>query len=58
MSSNRPTQVSPHRIYQFAFGYAAPLILEAGIRNGVFDVLDEGPKTVAQVAAFTGVPLS
>jgi 2-polyprenyl-3-methyl-5-hydroxy-6-metoxy-1,4-benzoquinol methylase len=54
MSSTARDQVSPERIYQFAWGYSAPLILEAGIRNRVFDVLDEGPKAVAQVAAATG----
>ncbi len=54
MSSPARPRISPERIYQFAFGYSAPLILEAGIRNGVFDVLDEGSKTVAQVAAVTG----
>jgi 2-polyprenyl-3-methyl-5-hydroxy-6-metoxy-1,4-benzoquinol methylase len=54
MSSAPHSQVSPERIYQMAWAYSAPLILEAGIRNRVFDVLDEGPKTVAQVAAATG----
>jgi ubiquinone/menaquinone biosynthesis C-methylase UbiE len=54
MSSTARDQVSPERIYQFAWGYSAPLILEAAIRNRVFDVLDEGPKAVAQVAAATG----
>ena len=54
MSSTARAQVSPERIYQFAWGYSAPLILEAGISNRVFDVLDQGPKTVAQVAAATG----
>jgi 2-polyprenyl-3-methyl-5-hydroxy-6-metoxy-1,4-benzoquinol methylase len=54
MSSEARAQVSPERIFQFAWGHSAPLILEAAIRNRVFDVLDEGPKTVAQVAADTG----
>jgi ubiquinone/menaquinone biosynthesis C-methylase UbiE len=54
MSSTARDQVSPERIHQFAWGYSAPLILEAGIRNRVFDVLDEGPKAVGQVAAATG----
>lgn len=39
---------------QFAFGYAPTLILEAAIRNGVFDVLDSGPKTIAEVSQETG----
>ncbi len=36
-----------------AWGYANPLILEAAIQHRVFDVLDEGPKTVQQVGAAT-----
>ena len=47
-------QVTPERIMQMAWGYAAPLILEAAIRNKVFDTLDAGPKTVDEVAAATG----
>jgi len=39
---------------QFAWGYAPPLIIESAIRNGVFDQLDAGPKTIAESAAATG----
>jgi SAM-dependent methyltransferase len=39
---------------QFAWGYIAPLVLEAGIRHRIFDVLDEGPKTVEEVHGATG----
>jgi ubiquinone/menaquinone biosynthesis C-methylase UbiE len=39
---------------QLAWGYAPPLILESAIRHGVFDVLDNGAKTVEEVAARTG----
>ena len=46
--------VSPERIHQLGWGYATPLLLEAGVRCRVFDVLDSGPKTVAMVAAETG----
>lgn len=46
--------VTPQRIMQFAWGYAAPLILEAALRNRVFDTLDSGPQTVEQVADATG----
>src|ERR1700751_760191 len=42
MSTNAP--VTPERIMQFAWGPTPPLILEAAIRHGVFDVLDSGPK--------------
>jgi len=46
--------VTPERIYQFAFGYAPPLVLEAAIRHHVFDVLDSGPKSLEEIAAATG----
>jgi ubiquinone/menaquinone biosynthesis C-methylase UbiE len=39
---------------QMAWGYAVTLILEAGIRNKVFDTLDAGPKTLKETAAATG----
>ncbi|MBV9851433.1 MAG: methyltransferase domain-containing protein [Armatimonadetes bacterium] len=39
---------------QFAFGYAPPLMIEAAVRHRVFDVLDAGPRTVAEVSAETG----
>jgi ubiquinone/menaquinone biosynthesis C-methylase UbiE len=54
MSSNTEAQVTPERIMQLAWGYAPPLILEAGIRHRVFDILDNGSKTVEEVAAATG----
>ncbi len=47
-SSNKP--VTPERIMQFAWGYTAPLMIEAAIRHRVFDHLDGGAKTVEQVA--------
>src|SRR5258708_20196157 len=46
--------VNPERIQQLGWGYAPPLMLEAGVRLRVFDALDAGPKTAAQVAAETG----
>lgn len=46
--------VTPQRIMQFAWGYAAPLILESAIRSGVFDTLNESPKTLEEVHAATG----
>jgi SAM-dependent methyltransferase len=46
--------VTPERIMGMAWAYAAPLMLEAGVRLRVFDVLDGGAKTVAEVAAETG----
>jgi ubiquinone/menaquinone biosynthesis C-methylase UbiE len=49
--------VTPERIMQLAWGYAPPLILEAAIRNRVFDVLDEKPRTVSEVHRITGASI-
>lgn len=54
MSDAAYAAVTPDRIYQFAFGYAPTLILEAATRNQVFDVLDAGPMTIDEVSAETG----
>jgi SAM-dependent methyltransferase len=47
----------PERIMRFGFGYVPPLMLEAAIRHRVFDVLDEGRRTVEQVGAATGASI-
>lgn len=39
---------------EMAWGYSAPLILEAAIQNKVFDTLDAGPKTLEEVHSATG----
>jgi ubiquinone/menaquinone biosynthesis C-methylase UbiE len=39
---------------QLAWSYAPPLIMEAAIRHGVFDLLDAGAKTIGEVAAQSG----
>ncbi|MEO6815961.1 MAG: methyltransferase dimerization domain-containing protein, partial [Edaphobacter sp.] len=46
--------VTPERIMKFSWSYVPPLVLEAGIRHHVFDVLDAGPKTVKETAEATG----
>jgi SAM-dependent methyltransferase len=46
--------VTPERIQQLAWGYAPPLIIEAALHHGVFDLLDGGSKTVEEVAARSG----
>ncbi len=49
--------LTPERIMQFAWGYAIPLAIEAGVRHRVFDVIDEAggaPVNVAQLAEKTG----
>jgi SAM-dependent methyltransferase len=52
MSTTAP--VTPERLMQFAWGYAPTLAIEAAIRHRVFDVLDGGPKTLAETATATG----
>jgi ubiquinone/menaquinone biosynthesis C-methylase UbiE len=54
MSTPVTAPVTPERIYQFAFGYAPPLVLEAAIRHHVFDVLDSGPKSLHEISLATG----
>ena len=52
--ADKDKPLTPERIWNLAWGYTAPLILEAGVRLRVFDLLEAGPKTAAQVAAETG----
>ncbi|MGA2251425.1 methyltransferase family protein [Terracidiphilus sp.] len=54
MTETNSAPVTPERILQMAWGFSAPLILEAAIKNRVFDVLDEGPKSLAETAQATG----
>jgi ubiquinone/menaquinone biosynthesis C-methylase UbiE len=51
---NENKSVTPERIMQFAWGYAPSLAIEAAVRHRVFETLDKGPRTVAQLAAETG----
>jgi len=54
MSSPSSAPVTPERIFQLAWGYAPPLIIEAAIKHSVFDVLDAGPLSLSEVSAATG----
>jgi ubiquinone/menaquinone biosynthesis C-methylase UbiE len=54
MATQVSAPVTPERIFQFAWGYAPPLVLEAAIRHRVFDVLDSGPKSLAELHEATG----
>ena len=54
MTTSNTPPVTPERIMQFAWGYVPPLVLEAAIKNRVFDTLDAGPKTIGEVQAATG----
>ena len=46
--------ITPERIFQFAWGYAPPLIIDAAVRNRVFDLLDSSPQTVRQLVQKSG----
>lgn len=54
MSTSVSAPVTPERILQFAWGYAIPLVLEAALRHRVFDVLDAGPRSLAELSQATG----
>jgi ubiquinone/menaquinone biosynthesis C-methylase UbiE len=49
-STSKPPQVTPERLMQFAFGYAPPIMISTAVELGVFDALDKGPKTPAELA--------
>jgi len=53
-SSSRDSAPTPERIQQIAWGYAPPLILEAALNYRLFDLLDESPQTVEELAYRTG----
>jgi precorrin-6B methylase 2 len=53
MSASSSIPVTPERIFQLAWGYAPPLILEAAMKHHVFDVLDAGPMSLSEVSAAT-----
>jgi ubiquinone/menaquinone biosynthesis C-methylase UbiE len=54
MTTSSTTPVTPERILQFAWGYVPPLVLEAAIHHRVFDILDSGAKTIAELHQQTG----
>jgi len=54
MGSQSSAPLSPVRIQQLAWGYAMPLVLESAIRHGVFDALDSGAKSVAEIQQASG----
>lgn len=52
-SASAQASISPRRIFEIAWGFAPPLMLEAAVKHKVFDVLDGGGKTAEQVASAT-----
>ena len=45
--------VTPERLMQLAWGYTAPLAIEAAIHLGIFDTLDGKTQTAEQIASAT-----
>ena len=52
-SSKHSKKVTPQRIMGLVWDFAKPLMVEAAIRNRVFDVLSEGPHTLEELASAT-----
>lgn len=46
--------VTPERVMQFAWGYAPTLIIQAAVQHRVFDLLNESPKTIKELAKKSG----
>jgi SAM-dependent methyltransferase len=54
MQPSKNEQVTPERLLGLGFAYAPPLVIAAAVNNKVFDSLEQGPKTVAQISKETG----
>ncbi|MGA2584131.1 MAG: methyltransferase [Tepidisphaeraceae bacterium] len=52
VTSKKPP-VTPQRIMEMVWGFAPPLIAEAALQHGVFDAMDAGAKTAAEIAERT-----
>ena len=57
MATTGHPAVTPERIQGMVWGYTASLILESAVRQGIFDRLDEGPKTIQEMAQATGASI-
>src|SRR5690349_4944988 len=54
MAIDANTQLTPERLIEFTFDFALPSIIEVAIRHRVFDLLDEGAKTIEQLCTQSG----
>jgi DNA-binding IclR family transcriptional regulator len=52
---NANSSPTPERLMQIAWSFAPPLIIEAALQHGVFDRLDQGARSAAELAAETGI---
>ncbi|MHB8304169.1 MAG: methyltransferase family protein [Acidobacteriaceae bacterium] len=46
-------QVTPERLMQLAWGFAPSLAIEAAVRLGIFDAIEDGSKTLDAIASAT-----
>jgi 3-hydroxy-5-methyl-1-naphthoate 3-O-methyltransferase len=51
VTADATPKVTPKRLMAFTFGFAPPVLIETGIRLGIFDLLDRGEKTANEIAA-------
>src|SRR5690242_5104950 len=49
--------VTPERIQQAMWGYAAPIIVGTAVRHRVFDLLDEAALTVEELSVRSGASI-
>jgi len=53
MQQTEEALVTPKRIMEMAFGFAAPLMMHAAIQNRIFDTLDGGPMPLDEICEQT-----
>lgn len=51
---NENSSPTPERLMQLAWSFAPPLVIEAALQHGVFDRLDQGARSAAELATETG----
>ncbi len=54
MNFTAPNRITPERLMGFTFGFAPPVIIETGLRLGIFDLLDNGAGSIGEIAASSG----
>lgn len=54
MNVTAPSRITPERLMGFTFGFAPPVLIETGLRLGVFDQLDKGARPIDEIAAQSG----
>jgi SAM-dependent methyltransferase len=50
MNISAPNRITPGRLMSFTFGFAPPVLIETGLRLGVFDLLDKGARSIGEIA--------